>query len=83
MQDDYPYFNESTWECPQYFALTTTYVDWGRYFFYDKTTGDLVSASPWGNGAAFCGQRRLTDPLAGCTMLGDCQSQTDAGAHGN
>jgi hypothetical protein len=58
----------------------TTYVDWGRYFLYDKTTGELVSVVRWSNGVAFCGQGRLANPLDGCTMVGDCRSQTDGGA---
>lgn len=83
------YFTESTWSCPEYNLLWTQYVDWGRHFIYDKSTGELVAVLSWnGNSPALSGvclggpadwPGAGDNALAGCTKLGDCQTQPDGG----
>ena len=69
--------------------LRTIRVDWGNDILYDKRTGELVAVLNWGidpNRPDTCsgGPGDLPAPavnlLAGCTTLGDSQSQADGGA---
>jgi hypothetical protein len=76
-------YNESTWECPQYLALRTIFVDTGRTYFYDKTTGELVFVVPLDSIGFDCAGTPVADPLAGCTLMGDCRSHADGGAQDN